>query len=173
MMSGSLIPSIFLFRKGFLLFCLGWILTACDPPNYIFENDESFSDREPWLAHDSMVYEFTVKDTNRYYNLLLELDHHKKYEFENLYVKINTEFPDQKQTSQILNISLADATGQWYSDCRGKTCTFYLPLQEQAIFRQTGSYRISLQPWMRQDTIRSIYRVAFKVEKDGKRERSE
>ncbi|MEP7266595.1 MAG: gliding motility lipoprotein GldH, partial [Saprospiraceae bacterium] len=137
--------------------------------NYMYENNKSFSEAQPWTSTDSIIYNFVVKDTNRFYNILLELDHNKKYPFENLYIKLNTHFPNQLQKSDIVSVILADETGEWYSDCRGKTCTFYLPLQEQIIFPQKGKYQIVLYPWMRQDSIRDIYRVGFKVERDGKR----
>jgi len=162
-------------KSFFQLFCKAAIvyglltIASCDPPNYIFEESTSFTLESPWLYSDSLVYNFKVKDTNRYYNLLLEIDHNKKYQWENLYVKIDTKFPDQKYKSQELSILLADETGEWYSDCRGKTCTFYLPLQEQAIFPYIGEYQIKIHPWMRQDTIKDIYRIGFKVERDGKR----
>ena len=144
-------------------------IASCDPPNYIFENNASFTAQKPMINTDSLVYNFKIKDTNRYYNLLLEIDHDKKYQWENLYVKIDTKFPDQINKTQELSILLADESGEWYSDCRGKTCTFYLTLQEQAIFPQKGDYQIKIVPWMRQDTIKDIYRVGFKVERDGRR----
>jgi gliding motility-associated lipoprotein GldH len=145
-------------------------LYSCDPPNYIFEKAELFTEEKPWIYSDSLVYQFKIKDTSRYYHLLLEIDHNKKYHWENLNIKLNTRYPDMNTQSQIVSINLADETGEWYSDCRGKTCTFYLTLQEQAILPQMGNYQIVLYPWMRQDTIRDIYRIDFKVEKDGKRD---
>lgn len=144
------------------------VFMACDPPNYIYEDSRSFLDR-PWVYPDSSVYRFSIKDTSRYYNLLLELDHGKKYPYENLYVRFVTTFPDASTTSDVVSISLADESGTWYSDCRGKTCTFYLTLQDQAIFKQKGEYSIKVIPWMRMDTIQDVYRLAFKVERDGKR----
>lgn len=156
-------------RKWIWLLFLPLVLVyACDPPNYIYEDSRSFID-DPWVYPDSAVYKFTVKDTARYYNLLLELDHGKKYPYENLYVQFVTTFPDASSKTDVVSISLADESGNWYSDCRGKTCTFYLSLQDQAIFRQKGEYEIKVIPWMRMDTIKDVYRLAFKVERDGKR----
>lgn len=154
----------------FLSVALTALITSCDPPNYIFERTDLFSEEKPWIYTDSLVYNFKVKDTNRYYNLLIEIDHNKKYQWENLNVKIKTRFPDTHTQSRILSINLADEEGEWYSDCRGKACTFYLTLQEQAILPQRGEYTIVLYPWMRQDTIEDIYRVGFKVERNGKRD---
>ena len=154
---------------GAVIIAISIMMMSCDPPNYIYEHSKRFTLDSPWTVKDSMVYNFQIKDTNRYYNLLLEIDHDKKYSFENLYVKFNTRFPDATNKQDVVNISLADETGDWYSDCRGKTCTFYLTLQDQAIFKTAGIYQIKLFPWMRSDTIPDIYRVAFKVEKSGKR----
>ncbi|MBK7437683.1 MAG: gliding motility lipoprotein GldH [Saprospiraceae bacterium] len=146
------------------------VLIACDPPNYIFEKSNDYSLEKPWTVADSLEYNFQVKDTSRYYNLLLEIDHHKDYKYENLYVKFVTTFPNQSHKTDVVSLSMADESGSWYSDCRGRTCTFYLTLQEHAIFSEPGSYQIKLSPWMRMDTIPDIYRVAFKVEKAGKRQ---
>ncbi|MEP7322615.1 MAG: gliding motility lipoprotein GldH [Saprospiraceae bacterium] len=146
-----------------------FILISCDPPNYVYERSNYFTIDSPWVQSDSLVYNFQVKDTNRFYNLLLEIDHDKKYAFENLYVKFDTRFPDSTHKSDIVSIVLADETGDWISDCRGKACTFYLTLQDQAIFPQKGQYQIKIFPWMRSDTIQNIYRVAFKLEKMEKR----
>jgi len=144
------------------------MLISCDPPNYVFEDSRSFLDN-PWVYPDSTEYRFSIKDTSRFYNLLMELDHGKKYPYENLYVQFVTTFPDASTTRDVVSISLADETGKWYSDCRGKTCTFYLTLQDQAVFKQKGDYSIKIIPWMRMDTIEDVYRLAFKVERDGKR----
>lgn len=148
---------------------LSFIMMSCDPPNYVYEHSNHYTLDSPWLYRDSLVYTFQIKDTNRYYNLLLELDHDKKYAFENLYIKFDTKFPNAVSKSDVVSIALADEEGRWYSDCRGKACTFYLTLQDQAIFPQAGNYQLKLLPWMRSDTIKDIYRVAFKVEKMGKR----
>jgi gliding motility-associated lipoprotein GldH len=152
-----------------LFLAIASFFISCDPPNYIFEDDALYDHQKPLTYRDSLVYNFKVKDTNRFYNLLIEIDHNKNYSWENLYVKIDTRFPDREQKSQLLSMTLADETGEWYSDCRGKTCTFYLTLQEQTIFPMVGDYQIKLFPWMRQDTIKDIYRIGFKVERDGKR----
>lgn len=148
-----------------LLSACFWI--SCDPPNYVFEDSRSFL-ANPWVYPDSTVYSFSIKDTSRFYNLLLELDHGKNYPYENLYVQFITTFPDASTVTEVVSISLADESGQWYSDCRGKTCTFYLTLQEQTVFKQKGDYSIKIIPWMRTDTIKDVYRIAFKVERDGK-----
>ncbi len=154
---------------GFALFGLSLFFISCDTPKYIYEESHLYTLERPWTFDDTLIYRFEIKDTNRYYNLLLEVDHDKNYAFENLYVKFETLFPDTKVTTDVVSISLADAYGAWYSDCRGKTCTFYLTMQEQVIFAKPGAYQITLLPWMRSDTIKDIYRVAFRVEKDDKR----
>ncbi len=152
-----------------LCFVFSLIFLSCDVPQSIYEHSDLYTTQKPWVYSDSLIYRFNIKDTNRYYNLLLEIDHDKTYSFENLYIKLETLFPDKKAVADVVSMQLADETGAWYSDCRGKACTFYLTLQDQAIFSQQGAYQITLLPWMRSDTIQHIYRIAFKVEKDDKR----
>ena len=159
-------------RPGLVFAILAsFFLISCDPPNYVFEDSRSFIG-QPWVYPDSVVYRFKIKDTTRYYNLLLELDHGRNYPFENLYVRFETTFPDATVKSDVVSISLADETGAWYSDCRGRTCTFYLTLQDQVIFARPGDYEIRVRPWMRIDTIEDVYRLAFRVERGDKRPKS-
>ncbi len=157
-------------KYGILFIFFVVCFASCDGPDYLFQSTRLLKD-DHWMISDSASFTFNVTDTNRYYNLQLEIDHGKKYPYENLYLRIGTTFPDRKYTSDLINIDLANTSGQWYSDCRGKTCSIYIDLQKNLLFPQLGKYSLDIKPWMRMDTVPEIYRIELKVEKGNKRKR--
>lgn len=118
-----------------------------------------------WAYEDTLSYTFQIEDTTARYDIGLEISHQADYEYQNLYVKILTRFPDQKLLSQTLPIDFADNTGKWYGDCRGDRCVVHVQLQQNAIFDQIGSYRFQIAQFMRVNPVRGIESTALILDK--------
>jgi hypothetical protein len=67
-----------------------------------------------------------------------------------------TTFPSGKEVSSITSLELANIDGTWAGDCRGKTCSISLPLQQKFTFPEIGKYKWSIEPYMRMDTVPGI-----------------
>lgn len=117
-----------------------------------------------WTYRDSLIFDFEIADTNKIYNLYLEINHDEAFAYQNIYVMTLTKFPNGMRPSQRLNIDLAEKSGQWKGEKSGKTWTHRVDLQEGAYFSQIGKYTLTLGQFMRQDSLPHINKVRFAIE---------
>jgi gliding motility-associated lipoprotein GldH len=119
-----------------------------------------------WPYADSVAFDFTIADTAARYNLYLDLAHADTFSKQNVYLRFHTVFPDGKRASSVLSFDLFNSLGAANGACRGGRCTLQSVLQQNARFAQAGDYRLVVEQWMRQDSLRGIYRVGMMVEKN-------
>lgn len=124
---------------------------------------------DAWVATDSLNFTFSVSDTQQIYNLYLDIVHSPDYDYQNLYVRIHTHFPNGRRLSEPLSLELADRFGRWHGECSDEECLLSIPIQEGAFFSQPGTYTITAEQFMRQDTLPGIHRIGFKVEETDSR----
>lgn len=139
------------------------ILTACENRNFIFEGESVF-EKEIWNEMDSASFEVNIQDTMQLYNLGLVLEHSKNYPAQNLYLKINTTFPNGQYFSQQVNIDFANKAGKWFGDCSGNFCEVEAYIQQGAYFNQSGKYRFTIQQFTRDVDLKDIKSLQFFVE---------
>ena len=146
-----------------LCLVLAILLSACGP-NYVYNHKTAF-DNETWTYQAVQQHQVEIKDTTYLYNLIIGVKHSPEYAFQNLYVKIKTVFPNQEKREQVVSLNLADGSGAWYGKCSGKTCSIEIPLQQNAIFDQVGTYQFSIEQYMRTEKVEGVKGLSFKVEK--------
>lgn len=118
-------------------------------------------DLSGWHYADSLTFQFEISDTSKRYDIGLEIEHSTDFEFQNVYVQIETHFPDGEQKTQTLPIDLADHTGQWYGSCGSSLCDLTVMLQEKAIFNQRGKHVFEVHQYMRVDPLPGIKTITF------------
>lgn len=139
------------------------VLIACGP-DYLYKKDYPI-DGGSWSYDQALEFSFDIEDTLRIYNLWLEVEHSTDYSYQNLYTRINTYFPSGQELQEPLSLELSDKIGRWYGDCSSSACTLLVPIQQGAFFNQQGTYRITLEQFMRQDPIKGIRNIGFRLEK--------
>ncbi len=151
-------------RSGFLilLLCTAFLPMACkDDITYkeIFEIPEAGWDYEH-PAH----FSFEVRDTSRYQNMILNVTHTPDYEWQNLYVKIYTDFPKNRRDTQILSIELADKTGKWFGKRSGDGITAPILLQERFRFEDPGNYKLRIEQNMRKNPLKHVRKLELMLQ---------
>jgi gliding motility-associated lipoprotein GldH len=86
----------------------------------------------------------------------LDVKHKSDYAYQNIYLKIVTDFPDGEQLQQTLSVDLADGKGLWYGDCSSSSCSVRVVLQEQAFFDRIGAHTFKFMPYMRMNPVDGI-----------------
>lgn len=146
---------------------LGLITLHACGPNYIVNEKRDIA-AGAWAYADSLRFEAEIPDTSTVYDLWLSLDHSPDFEWQNLYVRVHTLFPDGRRLSSPLSLELADQGGVWQSDCNSKRCRFRVPIQEGAWFQQTGKYVFTIEQYMRVNPLPGVQSVAFQIIDTGK-----
>ncbi len=157
--------SFFYFVLGFAL--LTFLSTSCDSRNIIYEKSLEIGDQR-WTYADSLSFTFPIKDTTKIYNIYLDIQHDKSYSFQNIYLLLHTRFPSGKRIDNRINIDLAEPTGKWNGDCSGNSCNLEIPIQEGAYFNETGDYTLTVEQYLRQDTLSGVREIKVLLEDTGK-----
>lgn len=123
---------------------------------------------EAWDYSNKQTFEAAIEDTAVRYDLYVNIRHSFHFEWRNLWVNIETVFPDGKKIDRRVNLLLSEADGQWFGDCTNDQCFIEIPIQENAIFPQTGNYKFAITQDMRVNPLKYINSVGMRVEKRKK-----
>ena len=143
-----------------MIFLFIVLLSSCtDKP--IYSESKSFSDA--WHFADSVHFDLPAPDTIEAYAMVLNVSHTTDYPFQNIYFRISTAFPSGRRVSTLLNIDLADKSGAWYGDCRGKNCNLQAPIRENFYFSESGAYKITMEQFTRVDPLTGLTRLKLEL----------
>lgn len=102
-------------------------------------------------------------DTTTIHQLQIVVDHTLEYPYQNLYVKMDTEFPSGRKDSRLVNVDLADKAGNWFGSCGGSGCRYEGALRTPFSFSETGKYKISLAQHTRSRDLPGIKSIGVQL----------
>lgn len=149
---------IILFFLG--LFTVG--LQSCDQNRFFEQNIEI--DAEKWAYQDSKKFIVEMNDTISSFNFYINLRNTNDYPFSNLYVFIETVFPDSVMAVDTIELQLADIEGRWLGTGNGKYKYNNFILRKAMRFVQKGNYVFGIKHGMREDTLYGISDVGIRLE---------
>lgn len=150
-----------------LLFAIAAGITSCE--QNIFFSEEKVIAGGIWTYRDTLNFAFTVTDTSEIYNMYVDFEHADTFPSQNIYVKLYTRFPDGKRLSRSRSFDLFNAMGETAGECSGGTCRVHSLLQDNAYFNRPGEYVITLEQFMRRDSLPGLKTVGLVIEKTGKK----
>lgn len=143
------------------LFCFLFGCLACQN-NFIY--DEAIRPTADFWPYDqALTFDFTVQDTSRRYEFLLDIRHSRDYPYQNLYTQITTVFPDEMIQQDVVSLELANKLGLWEGNCRGKDCELTIALQERARFDTPGDYQLRFEQYTRQDSLPGVKELRLRI----------
>jgi len=154
-----------------LIFCLvlmAMIAISCDS-NRVYENNVDFKDRS-WKIAEPAKFEFQITDTVKKYNLLMDVRNSIDYPFARLFVNYDLTKDSLSLSKELVSVYLFDQkTGKPFGTSGiGDIYDHQFFLMKNYSFKKAGKYNMSLQQFMRQDTIRGVLAVGLRVEVVGK-----
>lgn len=141
-------------RKVVPLFILALGLSACNSDT-LFEEKIELSPAG-WAVPDSVKYQVAIEDTTQNYDMVLSVSAQESYRYQNLYVQINTLFPDGKLEKDVVSLEMSTPGGEWHGKCSSEHCLVPILIQENFRFPKKGPYTITVAQHSRFDTIRGI-----------------
>ena len=151
------------------IFILGFLLAAtlfgCDDTR-IYETNVELPN-QLWI-HDSLLYfDFEIDKSKQQYNLLANIQYANDFSYRNLYLTCVL----YDSTGQVLDKSLINAL--LFSDKLGKPLgssaigdiyELQFPILSKYQFPNRGRYRLSLQQYMRIDSLYNLRSIGLRVE---------
>ena len=141
-------------------------LFASCGPDYIYSENIKIPNQE-WQYDNLLNFTFDIQDTNRIYNLSLDITHSTDFPYQNIYTQIHTSFPSGEKIEERMPVNLADKSGKWYGQCSHDWCTLELKIQENAFFNALGNHTISIEQYMRVNPLPGIQSMTLKIEDTG------
>jgi len=133
------------------------LLYSCNGPTIVHSDILDLG--EQWSYDDTLVSSYEVKDTTQRYDLALRLNHNKDYDYQNLYLNVETMFPDGKKTSNPLSLDLANKMGTWLGKCGNNDCDITFSFQDNFRFKSLGKYQFTIGQFSREDQLRGISEI--------------
>jgi len=137
-------------------------LQSCDQNRYFEQNIEI--EKEKWAYHDSKDFIIEMNDTISSFNFYVNLRNTNEYPFSNLYIFIETIFPDSLKAIDTIELQLADVEGRWLGTGNGKYKYNHFILRKAMRFVQKGNYTFGIKQAMREDTLYGISDVGIRLE---------
>ena len=137
--------------------------TACST-NAVMEEQQQIKENQ-WDYADSKTFTAQITDTVQHYNIYVSVRHGFNFEWRNMWVKIETTFPDGKTYERRVNLLLSDADGVWHGECLGDNCDMLIPIQDNAFFPQTGKYTFKVSQDMRVNPLPNVKTIGMRLEK--------
>lgn len=132
------------------------VLSSCGPSPI---HSEKLELDGVWEYDENLTSTISVTDTLSNYDLALKMNHSSEFYFQNIYVRIETIFPDGKKISEPLSLQLAKSKGQWNGKCGGESCEILFSLQDNFKFKNLGDHRFSIGQFSRDEKLKGINEI--------------
>ena len=151
-------------KKFIPLLLLTIIALACIKIDQ-FEKTVQIPSRQ-WFYNNTPAFTFHITDTASLYNLYIVLRHNDAYDYNNIWLRLGTQFPGDSMHFQNINLTLAnDATG-WEGSGMDDIFEVRKNISQGPIpFKKTGDYTFSVSQIMRENPLENILNVGVRVEK--------
>jgi gliding motility-associated lipoprotein GldH len=149
-------------KKIVTIFVLSAVFVSCGP-NVIYQKEYSLKG-DSWTYNDTLNFDFSIVDTTKLYNIWFDIQHKEDFPFQNIYLNIYTLLTQENRTKQQLSIELCDPAGKWFGKKSDKKVNYQLKIQENAFFDKIGKYQITLEQFMRKDSIQGIQKIGIRIE---------
>lgn len=139
--------------------------SSCLPSNR-FEDSMAIPNHV-WKSKFNPSFRFKINDTLSHYRMDILMRHTDAYSFSNIWLLIQTKFPDGTIKEQKVEFPLAEKSGKWIARGIGEVFEHKLLMSPSGLtkFPQKGNYVLTLIPIMRQDPLKEIMSVGLSIKK--------
>ena len=140
------------------------LLTSC-ADDFVYESNMPV-EGGVWDNKKAANFEFDIQDTVSLHDFFIDVRNGEQYEFSNLYVFIEMEFPNGKLAVDTLECPMADAQGNWYGKSGlGDLYDNRIIYKSRKQFPLSGHYKVSIHQAMRVNPVEGIYDIGFRLAK--------
>lgn len=152
-------------KSGAFFLLIAIMLVACDQSR-IFEKNTAITDGI-WNIDEKPSFEIDVKDTLSSQSFYINLRNSGAYPFSNIFIFIETLFPDSSISRDTVECYLADPSGKWLGKGSSNVWDNQILFKRGVVFPRSGKYKFTFQHGMRTDELKEILDVGLRVEKEN------
>ncbi len=152
------------FQKSILFLIFSLMIGSCTQID-LFEKQAQIPSQQ-WFYDNVPQFTFHIQDTAATYHLYVVLRHTDLYQYNNIWLQIGSQAPGDSMKFQKLNLSLADDMKGWEGTGMDDIYEVRKNISAGGIgFKKQGDYTFSIAQIMRDNPLRYILNVGFRIEK--------
>jgi len=151
------IPRAFLLIPAIIL-----VLLACNT-NRFFRETHRIPEGE-WNTDEKVAFLVNITDTSKRYSLYIHIRNDVNYPFANIFMFLDTRFPDGQIARDTVECQLAGYDGRWLGTGSGSIRYNRFLFQKTVFFRQKGNYTFTFEQAMRTSKLNGIRDVGLEIE---------
>lgn len=124
-----------------------------------------------WDTSNVLTYSINIEDTTNAYNIFFYVRHNSDYQYQNLYLFVETTSPLGFMVRDTVELMLANNRGEWYGKGWGNIFEYSAPYKQYIRFPKSGTYTIDIQQAMRTNPLENITDFGINIEKAKTSER--
>jgi gliding motility-associated lipoprotein GldH len=138
-------------------------ITSCSS-NVVFDENVAVNEAG-WDKNDVARFDVVIEDSINAFDYYLNIRHTVDYRFSNLFVFMNTTYPNGNISVDTIEFVLADKSGKWHGKGWGEIKDNSVLLVKGIKFPLKGSYTFQIRHAMRVDTLKEISNIGIRIEK--------
>lgn len=152
-------------KSGLFFLLIAFGIIACDQKR-IFEKNTAVTDGI-WNIDEKPSFEIDVKDTLTSQSFYINLRNSGAYPFSNIFIFVETLFPDSSVSRDTVECYLADPAGKWLGKGSSNVWDNQILFKRGVVFPHSGKYKFTLQHGMRTDELKEILDIGLRIEKEN------
>jgi gliding motility-associated lipoprotein GldH len=157
--SRSLIRVSLLSLPVLLLFFAG-----CDS-RAVFDQNKSLQD-DVWKSDQIIRFDVKLEDTVNSHKFYLNVRHTTDYRYANIFLFINTTFPDGSEARDTVECILADPSGKWLGKGISDIRDNQVLLRRGLRFPQKGTYIFEFEQAMREPELEGVMDIGLRIARE-------
>ncbi len=150
-------------KKYFSLLLIILLLAACDSKRVFEKNIEIPNGL--WNSKNKARFEVDITDSLTPHNFYINVRNAGAYPYSNIYLFLETEFPDKVYARDTIECILADNSGHWLGSGSGDIWDNQILFKKGVKFRKVGKYIFTIEQAMRVANLPMIMDVGMRIEK--------
>lgn len=139
------------------------LIASCDENRVL--DDYKAIPPSGWERDSLVDFNVDITNTSHKYNLYLNVRNKTSYSYSNLWLFVEIIEPDSTIKKDTTEIILADPDGKWLGEGFDGLKTHVKPFKSYFTFDQAGVYNIKIQQGMRENNLKGINDIGFRIEK--------
>lgn len=136
------------------------LLTACQQ-TALYEKSYSF-ESETWSQEVKPKFRVDIKDTTKYYDFVLTLRTTTDYQFNNLWIFLNTQTPSGIKAREPYELVIQNEDGTWAGKKTGTVVEFPLTFKSKKL-PEKGTYTFTVEQGITESKISEVLDITFKA----------
>lgn len=153
-------------RKSLVILLAASFVTlfpSCDFNRY-YEKNHPF-ENQSWERDRLVGFQVDIQDTLSPFNFIINIRHNTDYRYSNIFLFLNTSYPDGNHSRDTLECRLAAPDGEWFGKGSGKIKENQILFKRNVLFPMKGIYEFKFEQAMRMEDLQGMEDFGIRIEK--------